>query len=104
MKNISKVVISLILSFVLSSSIFAGSVDYNIDSYKIEANVKDNGNIDITEYIKYSFDKDMNGIFRNILYKYNFKDQRDNMEATSSRYQASDISNIEVYTSDTSFR
>lgn len=101
MKKLIKSIAVLAVVILIATNVYAS--DYKIVDYKVEANVEKNGNIAVTEYIKYHFSESMNGLFRNVLYKYNFKDQKDNMEATSKRYQASNISNIEVYTSDMSF-
>jgi len=84
-----------------STNLFAA--EYKVENYNIVANVKDDGSIDVVEYLKYNFDESMNGVYRDILYKYEFSGQKNDMKATSSRYQASGIDNIKVYTSDVSF-
>ncbi len=87
--------------FICNVSVFAA--DYKITSYKIDANVMENGDLEVTEYIKYSFTENMNGLYRDILYSYRYRGQEDSMEATSSRYQATGISDLEVFISDSSF-
>lgn len=91
----------ILLLFFCISNINASS--YEIDDYKINATIKSNGDMHVEEYLKYSFSEDMNGLYRDILYKYNFKNQKDNLEATSSRYQANKASNINAYMSDSDF-
>jgi uncharacterized membrane protein len=101
-RNIKKIFLILIVAVLcFSTNLFA--VEYNIENYKIDATVNNDGSIDVVEYLKYYFGESMNGVYRDILYKYTFTGQKNDMEATSSRYQASGIDNISVYTSDTSF-
>lgn len=102
MKNIKKILLSLfIFTLCFSTTIFAA--EYEIKDYKIEANVNEDGSLNVVEYLKYYFEEDMNGLLRDIMYKYNYKNQKNDMSATSSRYQASGVENIRVYTSDSSF-
>lgn len=102
MKNIKKVLLTLIVfTIFFSTTLFAA--EYNIEEYKIEANVNHDGSLGVVEYLKYYFDEDMNGLLRDILYKYEFKNQKNDMKPTSIRYQASGVKNIRVFTSDTSF-
>jgi uncharacterized membrane protein len=100
--NIKKICLILMVS-VLCFSTASFAADFKIEDYRIVANVKENGSIDLVEYLKYHFDESMNGVYREILYKYTFSGQKNDMEATSLRYQASGISNIKVSTSDVSF-
>ncbi len=99
-KKISLVV--MILAIVLIPNVFG--VDYSVKSYNINAKILENGDMEVTELIRYSFDEDMNGLYRDILYSYIYKGQKDDMNASSKRYQASGISDIKAYVSDTSFR
>ncbi|MEG0873129.1 MAG: DUF2207 domain-containing protein [Clostridia bacterium] len=92
-----------LLCVILTKTIDASSTKYYIKDYDIDATIMKNGDIHIEEKLQYDFDEDMNGVFRNILYKYNFKEQKSDLEATSSRYQADNVGNIEVYTSESSF-
>lgn len=102
LKNMRRVFSMLFFTVIFfSTTLFAA--EYNIENYKVEANVNEDGSVNIVEYLKYHFDESMNGLYRDILYRYTFEGQKDGMDATSSRYQGSDISNIRVYTSDTSF-
>ncbi len=99
-----KILIALSLFYitiVCFSSINAAS--YYIDDYKIDAKVLTNGNMHVIEYLKYNFSEDMNGLIRNFMYKYNYSSQQDDIKATSSRYQASNISNINVFVSNQNF-
>lgn len=93
------------LVFVVFSGflVFSNTYATKIENYQIDAKIMANGNLHVEEYLKYYFDESVNGIYRDILYKYTFASQKDTMKATSSRYQADDVSNIKVYTSDTSF-
>ncbi len=96
--------VSIVTINMTSSNIFADSdTSYSIESYKIDATVMKNGNIHVEEYLKYDFNTGMNGIYRDILFRYIFKNQPNGMEATSSRYQADSLKNINVYVSDSSF-
>ena len=96
------ITISSILLFIICFSSISASSFY-IEDYKIDAKVLTNGNMHVVEYLKYNFSEDMNGLIRDLMYKYEFKDQKDNLEATSLRYQASNISNVNVYVSDQNF-
>lgn len=99
---VKKIIFTLILiALCFSTTLFAA--EYNVENYKINAVVNEDGSIDVTEYLKYHFDENMNGVYRDILYKYTFAGQKDDMKPTSSRYQSNGIENISVYTSDTSF-
>lgn len=107
MKRNAKLVITLIITLItLLSSIliqpcYADSDDdYSILEYNIYAMVLENGNLYVIEDLTYQFYEDMNGLVRNILYSYSGNDTKDNMEPTSSRYQAEDIQNLYVYVSD----
>jgi hypothetical protein len=101
-KNIKKLFLALfVITLCFSTKVFAS--EFEIKDYKIEANVNDDGSLNVVEYLKYYFDEDMNGLLRDIMYKYNFNNQKNDMYPTSSRYQASDVKNIRVFTSDTSF-
>ena len=91
----------IVFTLFFSATLYASG--YRIDEYKIEANVNNDGSMDVTEYLKYYFEESMNGVFRDILYKYTFADQKNDMSPTSGRYQASNVTNIRAYTSDSSF-
>lgn len=87
---------------VLGSRVSASS-DYGISNYTMDATIQENGDLHVEEYVTYEFESDMQGLYRNILYNYAYRNQKDTMEATSSRYQASDVENVSVYTSDHGF-
>lgn len=96
----------LALVFVITLSIgLVTSISYatTIDNYKIDAKIMSNGDMHVEEYLKYYFDESVNGVFRDILYKYDFRNQKNDIKPTSARYQASEVSNIKVYTSETGF-
>ncbi|MDF2865411.1 MAG: hypothetical protein K0R72_220 [Clostridia bacterium] len=99
---VKKILFTLtVIVLCFSTTLFA--VEYDVENYKINAVVNDDGSMDVTEYLKYHFDENMNGLYRDVLYKYTFNGQKNDMQPTSSRYQASGIENINVYISDTSF-
>lgn len=103
-KLITKVIgcfIALLLTILLTSNIAAA--DYEITDYTVNANISENGNMLVQEYLTYRFSESMNGVYRDILYKYAYSGQKDDMRPSSSRYQAAGVENIKVYTSDTGF-
>ncbi len=79
------------------------AMDYSIEEYTINATILSNSNMKVEELIKYDFDEKANGVYRDLLYKYNFSSQNDDMDPTSLRYQANSIINIKAYSSDISF-
>ena len=106
MSNIKKIFLMLILSVLcFSTNVSAIYIPngYKIQSYVIEATIKNNGSIDVAEYLIYYFNGSMDGVHRDILYNHEFSGQKNDMKATSNRYQASGIGNVNVYTSDISF-
>jgi uncharacterized membrane protein len=76
---------------------------YEVSNYTIDATILENGNMHVVEYLKYNFDDDMNGVFRDILYKYTYSNQKNDMRPASSWYQADSVQNLKVYTSDNGF-
>ncbi len=102
-----KILKTLLLTFIiiLISITFSNvkGADYKIEDYKINAIVKENGDLEVEEFLKYKFSKSMNGVFREIMYKYNYSSQKSDMEPTSSRYQSNGVSDVSVYTSDIGF-
>lgn len=104
-KNLKIFILFIVTLFllILTKNVYADSNDYNIESYTINANLQDNGNMHVEELIKYKFNNYVNGVYRDILYKYTFNGQKDNLEPTSSRYQASNVNGVFVYVSDTGF-
>ena len=101
------IIVFIFMFFIFSfKSVFAdssNSATYNIDQYNINATIMDNGNIHVEEYIKYDFTEKVNGLYRDVLYNYQFYNQKNDMNPTSSRYQASDVNSVLVYISDKSF-
>lgn len=81
----------------------SSSTAYDIGEYTIDATVMKNGNLHIVEKIIFDFKEKANGVYRDILYKYKYNNQKDDMNPSSSRYQAQDIENIKVYRTDESF-
>lgn len=98
-KKISVIIVAIVLMVV--PSVFGA--DYYISQYNIDAEILENGDMAVTENIKYNFSEDMNGLYATILYNYSFSGQKDDMGTSSKRYQASNITDIKVYTSDYSF-
>lgn len=88
-------------AFVIKNNIFAST--FSIDDYKIDAYILDNGDLKVSEYLKYDFTESVNGVYRDILYKYSYADQKDTMNATSKRYQATNIDDVVVYASNDGF-
>lgn len=101
-KKIFLLFITICMFFGINNILYASS-EYEIEDYRIDAIVNENGDMEVTEYLVYDFDSDMNGVFRDILYKYDYSIQNDDMSPTSSRYQASDVQDIKVYYSNYSF-
>lgn len=112
MKRGKKIHYQIVLIFLIVLStcffhpkhIYADSdVSYEVENYTINVLIKNTGNIRVEEMLFYDFDEKMNGLRREFLYQYTFKNQKDDINATSSRYQANGIKNLEVATSNTSF-
>lgn len=99
-KILMLIFVILLMSFTFSN---VKGADYKIEDYKINAIVKENGDLEVEEFLKYKFNEDMNGVFREIMYKYDYSNQISNMKPTSSRYQAKGVSDVSVYTSDSGF-
>ncbi len=89
--------------FILINSVNASTSEYSVQNYEINAKIMNNGNIHIEELLQYNFNEAKNGVYRDILYRYTFSGQKNDMKPTSLRYQADDIQNLKVYTSNTSF-
>ncbi|MCX8074800.1 MAG: DUF2207 domain-containing protein [Clostridia bacterium] len=102
--TVYKVIATVILTFILVFTIHAVNGEgYNIENYTIDANIKDNGDLHVVEKLKYKFDEDMNGVYRQILYSYTTSNSKNDMRPNSTRYQANFIENIKVYNSDIGF-
>ena len=80
------------------------STAYDIGKYNIDATIMKNGNLHIVEKIEFDFNNNANGIYRDILYKYTYKGQKDDINPSSSRYQSQDVENIKVYKTDNNFQ
>lgn len=76
---------------------------YDIEQYNINANILKSGDVHVEEYIKYRFTEQVNGVYRDILYNYKYANQKNDINPTSSRYQASDVNAVLVYVSDKNF-
>ena len=73
------------LSFLLLPfSVSASEVNYDIDAYKIDASIKEDGSLDVCEYIKQT--GTFNGYVRDLVYN-----------GSNRLYSASGISNINVF-------
>ena len=87
-------IICLFINFNFVSA--SGDTAYDIGEYIIDATVMKNGNLHVVEKIRFDFDESANGIYRDIMYKYNYAWQKDDMNPSSSRYQANFITNTSV--------
>lgn len=104
MKNkIVGIVLFSIFIMICCHSVVYGNSEYRITDYHIDATLQRNGNLHMEEYLTYSFSEDMNGVYRDILYAYRYKNQPEKMEPNAKIYQASDVSQIQVFVSDTGF-
>ena len=65
------IMVCVSIIFAISVMINVSYVPYDIEDYTINAKVMNNGNIQVEELLKYKFDKSMNGVSRDLLYKYN---------------------------------
>lgn len=104
MKKYKKLLVLVL--FIFFTQIFQArcyASEYDITNYNINIIVKKDGIIHVEENLIYDFDENMNGLYRDILYNYSFDDQKDDMNPTSLRYQATSINNINVYASNISF-
>lgn len=96
----------LVLVFVLFVGNFVSAdseTAYNIGNYVINATVMKNGDMHVTECIKFDFHDSANGIYRDILYKYSYSSQNDDMNPSSSRYQSEGIDNVFVTETDSTY-
>lgn len=100
--RISFIFIYICIFCIFVPKIFASS-DYSIDNIEINATIMEDGNVHVVEKIIYSFYSAMNGLYRDLMYNYNFNGQKDDMNPTSLRYQANEIKNIEAYVSNNGF-
>lgn len=101
MKRVRKVNLAIVITFFVICLFgnfvnASSSTAYDIGEYIIDATVKKDGNLHVVEKIRFDFLESANGIYRDILYKYNYSTQKDNMGPTSSRYQATNVLNITV--------
>ena len=107
MKRLYNIIFKLLfLVFVLVLFICVNDVyaeDYSINEYTMNVIIKDNGDLFVEEQMVYEFSNEMNGLVREFLYNYKYENQKDDINPTSSRYQASDIEGLRVYISDTGF-
>ena len=58
--------IMLMIIFVTPNKAFASTGDYFIDNLDINAQILPSGDVEVNETIKYRFEGDFNGIFRNL--------------------------------------
>ena len=107
LKKIDNIIFRLLfLVFVLVLFICVNDVyaeDYSINEYTMNVTIKDNGDLFVEEQMVYEFSNEMHGLVREFLYNYKYENQKDDINPTSSRYQASDIEGLRVYISDTGF-
>ena len=102
-KKIFLAFLFVIIIMIFSNVCFGSDSAFYIEDYNINAVVKQNGDLKVEENIKYNFTKSQSGFLRDILYRYTFNGQKDDMSPTSSRYQSTGVENIKVYTSDNGF-
>lgn len=94
-------IITCFISLFFGNVAFASSgTAYDIGEYIIDATVMKDGNMRIVEKIRFDFLEGANGIYRDILYRYEYLSQKDNMGPTSSRYQATNVLSISVSKTD----
>lgn len=97
-KKIKMLFISVFTIFcILGNFVNASSTAYDIGEYIIDATIMKNGDLHIVEKIRFDFFEEANGIYRDVLYRYNYSGQKDDMKPESSRYQASNVKNVSVY-------
>lgn len=108
--NYKKFMMTKILLLFLVIVLFVGNfvnadseTAYNIGDYVINATVLKNGNVHVSECIKFDFHDVANGIYRDILYRYTYSSQNSDMKPSSSRYQADSIENILVTETSSSY-
>lgn len=100
MKNIKRIsiVFIILVTFILffvPTIVQADGPSYNITNHSINATILENGNLHIDESFTYKFNSSANGLTRSLRYYY--KEDSDSMGPNSSRYQASDITNLQIY-------
>ena len=71
MKNIKKLITTLLCLFILCTSqtvitTFATTREYYIDNLNINAEILENGDVEVNETLEYRFSGDFNGVFRNL--------------------------------------
>ena len=71
MKNIKKLITTLLFLFILCTlqttiTTFATTREYYIDNLNINAEILENGDVEVNETLEYSFSGDFNGVFRNL--------------------------------------
>ena len=100
MRKVKKIVsIGIFICLMLLCNIVSADNSYNIEQYDIHATILENGNVHVVEDLVYHFEEDMNGVLRQLIYRYEYKGQKDDANPTSIRYQAQDIVNLKVWTS-----
>ena len=95
-KKLKILVISIILVAIslMPNMVLADGPSYDITNYDMDAYVQEDGTLHVDESITYYFSSSGNGLTRDLRYYY--KTNKDLMEPTSARYQATGIENLTV--------
>ncbi len=78
----------------MPNMVLADGPSYDITNYDMDAYVQEDGTLHVDESITYYFSSSGNGLTRDLRYYY--KTNKDLMEPTSARYQATGIENLTV--------
>ena len=78
----------------MPNMVLADGPSYDITNYDMDAYVQEDGTLHVDESITYYFSSSGNGLTRDLRYYY--KTNKDSMEPTSARYQATGIENLTV--------
>ena len=88
------IIIILVAISLMPNMVLADGPSYDITNYDMDAYVQEDGTLHIDESITYYFSSSGNGLTRDLRYYY--KTNKDSMEPTSARYQATGIENLTV--------
>ena len=78
----------------MPNMVLADGPSYDITNYDMDAYVQEDGTLHVDESITYYFSSSGNGLTRDLRYYY--KTNKDLMEPTSARYQATGIENLTI--------
>ena len=88
------IIIILVAISLMPNMVLADGPSYDITNYDMDAYVQEDGTLHVDESITYYFSSSGNGLTRDLRYYY--KTNKDSMEPTSARYQATGIENLTV--------